>query len=218
LTRIRTTTPLKTIFAFVGNAIAQCVTAIRAGTERNIEIITYAVAVATVHASPPIFKPTSIGFALWPSMKGSARALWSASIKPRESYPRCRAPSNLSRVMWLNKCQSFAMHAKLIPSYYLDRAAQTRSVRDGSPLRDLAEKLRALLFEPDGALSTLSSCAQNYIRDEAKRLAAVLQRSSSNVEGRNGYLSLRSHQLRGLDLPRKRQCFTTIDRGPYLLE
>jgi hypothetical protein len=30
------------------------------------------------------------------------------------------------------------------------------------------------------------------------------------VEGRNGYLSLRSHQLRGLDLPRKRECFTTI--------
>src|SRR5262247_237343 len=28
--------------------------------------------------------------------------------------------------------------------------------------------------------------------------------------GRNGYLSLRSHQLRGLDLPRKRECFTAI--------
>jgi hypothetical protein len=38
----------------------------------------------------------------------------------------------------------------------------------------------------------------------------VFQRSSSNVEGRNGYLSLRSHQLRGLDLPRKRKCFTAI--------
>jgi hypothetical protein len=30
------------------------------------------------------------------------------------------------------------------------------------------------------------------------------------VEGRNGYLSLRSHQLRGLDLPRKRECFTIM--------
>jgi hypothetical protein len=29
--------------------------------------------------------------------------------------------------------QSFAMHAKLIPSYYLDRVAETRSVRDGAP-------------------------------------------------------------------------------------
>ena len=38
----------------------------------------------------------------------------------------------------------------------------------------------------------------------------MFQRSSSNVEGRNGYLSLRNHQLRGLDLPRKRECFTAI--------
>ena len=31
---------------------------------------------------------------------------------------------------------SFAMHAKLIPSYYLDRVAQTRTVSDGEPLRN----------------------------------------------------------------------------------
>jgi hypothetical protein len=105
---------------------------------------------------------------------------------------------------------SFVMHAKLIPSYYLDRVAETRSVSDGAPLRDLAERLRTPLFAPGGALSTLSPRAQDYLQDEAQRLAAVFQRSSSNVEGRNGSLSLRSHQLRGLDLPRKRECFTTI--------
>jgi len=105
---------------------------------------------------------------------------------------------------------SFAMHAKLIPSYYLDRIAQTRSVSDGAPLRELAERLRAPLVEPGGVLSALSPEAQDQLHDEAKRLAAVFQRSSSNVEGRNGYLSLRSHQLRGLDLPRKRECFTAI--------
>jgi hypothetical protein len=105
---------------------------------------------------------------------------------------------------------SFAMHAKLVPSYYLERVAETRSDRDGAPLRDLAEQLRTPLFAPGGALSTLSPYAQDSLHDEARRLAAVFQRSSSNVEGRNGYLSLRSHQLRGLDLPRKRQCFTAI--------
>jgi Family of unknown function (DUF6399) len=105
---------------------------------------------------------------------------------------------------------SFAMHAKLIPSYYLDRVAQTRSVSDGEPLRELAERLRAPLFAPGGVLYELSPGTQGQLHDEAKRLAAVFQRSSSNVEGRNGYLSLRSHQLRGLDLPRKRECFTTI--------
>jgi hypothetical protein len=110
----------------------------------------------------------------------------------------------------LTQPASFAMHAKLIPSFYLDRVAQTRTVRAGEPLRELAEQLRAPLFEPGGALSELSPEAQDQLHDEAKRLAAVFQRSSSNVEGRNGYLSLRNHQLRGLDLPRKRECFTAI--------
>jgi hypothetical protein len=105
---------------------------------------------------------------------------------------------------------SFVMHAKLIPSYYLDRVAQTRSVSDGEPLRELAERLRASLLAPGGVLSALSPEAQDHLHDEAKRLAAVFQRSSSTVEGRNGYLSLRSHQLRGLDLPRKRECFTAM--------
>jgi hypothetical protein len=105
---------------------------------------------------------------------------------------------------------SFAVHAKLIPSYYLDRVAEARSVSDGEPLRELAERLRTPLFEPGGALSELSPKTQDQLHDEAKRLATVFQRSSSNVEGRNGYLSLRNHQLRGLDLPRKRECFTAI--------
>jgi hypothetical protein len=105
---------------------------------------------------------------------------------------------------------SCAMHAKLIPSYYLDRVAQTRSVSDGEPLRELAERLRAPLFAPGGVLSALSPETQDQLHDEATRLATVFQRSSSNVEGRNGSLSLRSHQLRGLDLPRKRECFTAI--------
>jgi Family of unknown function (DUF6399) len=105
---------------------------------------------------------------------------------------------------------SFAMHAKLIPSFYLERVAQPRTVTAGEPFRQLAERLRAPLFEPGGALRELSPETQDQLRDEAKRLAAVFQRSSSNVEGRNGYLSLRNHQLRGLDLPRKRECFTAI--------
>jgi hypothetical protein len=110
----------------------------------------------------------------------------------------------------LTQPASFAMHAKLIPSYYLDRVAQTRTVRDGEPLRALAARLRAPLVEPGGALSALSPEARDQLHDEAQRLAAVFQRSSSNVEGRNGYLSLRNHQLRGLDLPRKRECFTAM--------
>ena len=87
---------------------------------------------------------------------------------------------------------------------------QTRTVSDGEPLRELAKRLRAPLFAPGGVLSALSSEAQTHLHAEAKRLATVFQRSSSHVEGRNGSLSLRSHQLRGLDLPRKRECFTAM--------
>ena len=48
------------------------------------------------------------------------------------------------------------MHAKLIPSYDLDRVAETRTVSDAEPLRERAERLRASLFEPGGVLSVLS--------------------------------------------------------------
>src|SRR5262245_31525821 len=107
------------------------------------------------------------------------------------------------------------MHAQLLPSYDLDRVAQTRTVRDGEPLRELAERRRAPLCEPGGVLSALSQEAQAPLHETAKRLAAVCQRSSANVEGRNGSLSLRNHQLRGLDLPRKPEWVTAIH--PFFL-
>ena len=110
----------------------------------------------------------------------------------------------------LTPAAAFAMHAKRIPSLSLDRVAQTRTVSAGEPLRERAERLRTPLFEPGGALSELSPEAQDQLHNEAKRLATVFQRSSANVEGRNGSLSLRNHQLRGLDLPRKRECFTAM--------
>jgi Family of unknown function (DUF6399) len=106
--------------------------------------------------------------------------------------------------------QFFAMHAHLIPSYYLERVASARTVTAGDPLRALAERLRTPLFEPDGAFGVLSPVEQDELKSKAKTLAEVFQRSSSNVEGRNGYLSLRNHQLRGLDHPRKRTCLTAI--------
>ena len=106
--------------------------------------------------------------------------------------------------------QSFAMHAHLIPSYYLDRVASTRAVREAVPLRELAERLRTPLCAPGGVLEILSPLEQQQLQHKAKTLAEVFQRSSSNVEGRNGYLSLRNHQLRGLDHPRKRACLTAV--------
>jgi uncharacterized protein DUF6399 len=105
---------------------------------------------------------------------------------------------------------SYTLNAHLIPAFYLERVAQTRTVSGGEPLRALAERLRTPLFEPGGALAELSEVQQGQLNQHAKELAEVFQRSSSNVEGRNGYLSLRNHQLRGLDRPRKRACLTAI--------
>jgi hypothetical protein len=105
---------------------------------------------------------------------------------------------------------SYAVHAHLIPSCYLERVAQTRTMSAGEPLRELARGLRTPLFEPGGALAELSESKQSELQHQAKELAAVFQRSSSNVEGRNGYLSLRNHQLRGLERPRKRECLTAM--------
>jgi hypothetical protein len=105
---------------------------------------------------------------------------------------------------------SYAMHAHLIPSFYLERVASTRTRTEGAPLRALAERLRTPLCEPGGALGELSAVEQNQLKAAAAKLAEVFQRSSSNVEGRNGYLSLRNHQLRGLDHPRKRACLTAV--------
>jgi transposase len=115
----------------------------------------------------------------------------------------------------VTQLESYAMHAHLIPSYYLERVAATRTVTAGEPLRDLASRLRAPLCEPGGTFSALPPAQQERLQQAADTLADVFQRSSSNVEGRNGDLSLRNHQLRGLNHPRKRACLTAIH--PFFL-
>lgn len=114
------------------------------------------------------------------------------------------------RQLDLTPPQSYAMHAHLIPSYSLERVAARRTMTAGEPLRERAERIRTPLFEAGGALGELSPVEHNALKVAAAKLAEVFQRSSSNVEGRNGYLSLRNHQLRGLDHPRKRSCLTTV--------
>ena len=114
------------------------------------------------------------------------------------------------RQLDLAQTASYAMHAHLIPSYSLERVASTRTVPQGEPLRALAERLRTPRFEPGGAWSHLPLAEQRQLKAEATKLADVFQRSSAKVEGRNGYLSLRNHQLRGLDRPRKRECLTAV--------
>jgi len=97
-----------------------------------------------------------------------------------------------------------------MPSFSLERVARTRTVRAGEPCRELAERLRTALFAPGGVLAKLSEAEQRALQQQAKELAEVCQRSSANVEGRNGSLALWKHQLRGVDRPRKRACLTAM--------
>src|SRR4029077_4482112 len=90
---------------------------------------------------------------------------------------------------------SYVPHPHLMPSFYFDRVAQSRTVHAGEPLRELAQRLRTPLCEPGGALAEFSAVPQGQRNQQAKALAEGFQRSSANVEGRNGNLSLRNHPL-----------------------
>ena len=84
---------------------------------------------------------------------------------------------------------SYALHAHLIPSFYLERVAQTRTVYAGEPLRELAERLRTPLYEPGGALAAVE-------RGRAQRAATTGQRAGRGVPavklqcGRTQWVSL----------------------------
>ena len=105
---------------------------------------------------------------------------------------------------------SYAMPAHRMPSLDRERVASTRTVTAGEPLRALAERLRTPRCAPGGAVGAGSPMAPNPLKDKAKTLAEVCQRSSANVEGRHGDRSLRHHPLRGLDHPRKRAWLTAM--------
>ena len=110
----------------------------------------------------------------------------------------------------LTQPASYAMHAHLIPSYYLERVAATKPINEGQALRELANRIRTPLFAPGGTLSEMKPLEQDWLKQKAANFADIFQRSSSNVEGRNGSLSFRNHELRGLDNPRKRACLTAV--------
>ena len=54
------------------------------------------------------------------------------------------------RQLDLSPSVAYVLHAHLIPSFYLDRVAQSRTVHAGEPLRELAQRLHTPLFAPGG--------------------------------------------------------------------
>jgi len=98
----------------------------------------------------------------------------------------------------------------LIPLYYLEetvRKAPTAEVR--AALRSTIASLSLLLQDAGAPLAKLSAKEHDIITRVARECAQLFQRSSSNVEGRNGVLALLHHSLHNLS-QRKLNALTVV--------
>ena len=93
----------------------------------------------------------------------------------------------------LTQAQAQVVEQRLVPVAYLERAARKAArADDRAHLRDLAERLRS---ESDPAPTDLSPTRRAAVEQVTEECADLFQRSSSCVEGRNGQLALRHHNL-----------------------
>jgi hypothetical protein len=91
------------------------------------------------------------------------------------------------------------LREELIPGLYLESAAQKASTAaERHRLGARAAEILARARSPDSVWGTLSEAARRDLEAKARDCAALFQRSSSCVEGRNGQLSLRHHGLHRL--------------------
>lgn len=103
-----------------------------------------------------------------------------------------------------------AMHHHLIPAIYLHLVAEkTQDVKQRPALQRKSEELLAPLLSNDGPLADLVAEERVVIETVAQECARLFQRSSSCVEGRNGYLALHHHSLHRLG-DRKLAALTTV--------
>lgn len=91
------------------------------------------------------------------------------------------------------------LREELIPGLYLESAAQKASTSaERHRLGARAAEILARARSPDSVWGTLSDAERRDLEAKARDCAALFQRSSSCVEGRNGQLSLRHHGLHRL--------------------
>ena len=90
------------------------------------------------------------------------------------------------------------MREILIPGYYLQIASKkARTAKEKHRIATLSTELLGRLALIDGWCS-LAQSTREQMKAVAINCAQLFQRSSSCVEGRNGYLSLRHHSLHKL--------------------
>jgi hypothetical protein len=103
-----------------------------------------------------------------------------------------------------------AMYHNLIPAIYLHSVAEkTQDVEQRPALQRKAKELLAPLLSSHGSLADLVAEEKVVLETVAQECAQLFQRSSSCVEGRNGYLALYHHSLHRLG-DRKLAALTTV--------
>jgi hypothetical protein len=91
--------------------------------------------------------------------------------------------------------QKVAINEYLIPSLYLERISKKVKKEESIKMKKLANELKEKAYHTNGKLSGLDDHKKEQIENECRKLVQIFQRSSSCVEGRNGVLSFRHHEL-----------------------
>ncbi|HSO81622.1 DUF6399 domain-containing protein [Thiocapsa sp.] len=103
-----------------------------------------------------------------------------------------------------------AMRDDLIPALYLERvAARSTRAEHRHRLRALSAQRLAPLQQPSHPIQSLDPQTRHHLEQVAGECADLFQRSSSCVEGRNGFLALYQHGHHRLS-PRKQQVLTAL--------
>ena len=103
-----------------------------------------------------------------------------------------------------------AMLDDVIPALYLERvAARSTRAEHRHRLRALSAQRLAPLQQPSHPIQSLDPQTRRHLEQVAGECADLFQRSSSCVEGRNGFLALYQHGHHRLG-PRKQQVLTAL--------
>ena len=103
-----------------------------------------------------------------------------------------------------------AMHNALIPARYLEHAAARSSdAAQRQRLRALSAQRLTPLKQPSHPIQALDAETRAYLEQVAGECTDLFQRSSSCIEGRNGFLALYQHGHHRLS-PRKQPVLTAL--------
>jgi hypothetical protein len=102
-----------------------------------------------------------------------------------------------------------AIHMRLLPAAYLERLAGKENKQERLNIEAKAGQLKEPLYAAGGAMTLLAPEQRRAVEYRVQQLAQVFQRSSSCVEGRNGVLAFRHHELHNIR-DRKRLVLTAL--------